>query len=74
MIARFVVFIAIAVSMMIVQLTLPLFNSLTGKNISLETQNIGFIAAALLLTTIATGLIAGTGGFAFHRAACGRRP
>lgn len=58
--ALVIVFIAIIISTVIVQIALPAFNQVTGKHISLETQNIGFIVASLLGVTVLTGLIAGS--------------
>ncbi|HTE31557.1 MAG TPA: ABC transporter permease, partial [Chryseolinea sp.] len=58
--ALVIVFLAIAVSCIIVQLCLPLFNDVTGKHISLEGSDPWFIAAALMGITLVTGLMAGS--------------
>lgn len=58
--AFILVMIAIILSIILLQLALPFFNELTDKNISLAAENAGYVAAALLLITIITGLIAGS--------------
>lgn len=55
-----IVVVAIMLSLVIVQLILPLFNELTGKIISLSEDNIFFILPTLVAITIVTGLIAGS--------------
>ena len=58
--ALVIVVIAILISTILVQATLPLFNELSGKNIALNRDNILYFGAALLILTIITGLIAGS--------------
>jgi putative ABC transport system permease protein len=43
-----------------VQIGLPYFNQVTGKNINFESGNIFFIIAALIIITLVTGVIAGS--------------
>jgi putative ABC transport system permease protein len=58
--ALFIVAVAIAVSLVFVQLLLPVFNQLTMKNIGYDSQNLGFFLMALIGITIITGLFAGS--------------
>jgi putative ABC transport system permease protein len=58
--AMFIVVVAIAVSFMLLQLALPFFNQLTGKDISLNTENVTFFIVATALLTIVTGILAGS--------------
>lgn len=57
--AMVIVLISIAMSAVAVQLMLPYFNQLTGKTISLGTENTGYFLIALLMLSIITGLLAG---------------
>jgi putative ABC transport system permease protein len=57
--AMVIVLISIATSAVAVQLLLPFFNQLTGKTLSLGTENAGYFAMALLLLSVVTGLLAG---------------
>ena len=58
--AMIVVTISIVVSVILVQLALPVFNELSGKNISFNSDNIVFFGAALVTLTVITGLVAGS--------------
>ncbi len=58
--AMVTVVIAIIISCMLVQLALPLFNQLTNKSITLNTENIRFFLLAALSITTVTGLLAGS--------------
>ncbi len=58
--AMVIVILAILVSVVLVQLGLPAFNQITGKTIALNTENIYFIASALLAITLITGIVAGS--------------
>jgi putative ABC transport system permease protein len=51
---------AVLISCIIVQICLPAFNQLTGKDIHLNATNIYFISLSLLAITIITGLTAGS--------------
>jgi putative ABC transport system permease protein len=51
---------AILLSLGLVQLILPLFNSITQKELSINAENVGYIAASLLVIGAFTGLIAGS--------------
>jgi putative ABC transport system permease protein len=55
-----IVVIAIVVSLVIVQAGLPYFNDVTGKAVSLETENLFYFSGALLLITLITGMVAGS--------------
>ncbi len=57
--AMVIVLISISTSAIAVQLILPYFNQLTGKTISLGTENTGYFVMALLTLTIVTGVLAG---------------
>jgi putative ABC transport system permease protein len=57
--AMVIVFISIALSALIVMLMLPFFNQVTGKDISLQTENAGYFVIALSLLALITGLLAG---------------
>ncbi|MGC4038239.1 MAG: ABC transporter permease [Chitinophagaceae bacterium] len=54
------VVIAIIISFILVQFALPLFNQLTGKNISLNGGNITFFLFASLMLIVITSLLAGS--------------
>ena len=58
--AMVIVVISIVLSMIMVQISLPFFNSLTDKTIALGASNLGNLAAGLVILTIVTGLIAGS--------------
>jgi len=58
--AMIIVLIAIMLSIVLVQIALPDFNTLTGKNISFGTANAVYFIIALIVLTIVTGLIAGS--------------
>lgn len=55
-----IVFIAMVLAIGIVQLTLPLFNEVTQKTLSINAQNITYIADSLLIIGLITGMIAGS--------------
>ncbi len=52
--------IAMILSVVFVQLALPIFNSIAQKNLSINGQNIGFIALMLVGISIVTGVISGS--------------
>lgn len=58
--AMVIVVIAIVISVAMVMVALPLFNELSGKNISFNRDNISYFVLALSVLTIVTGLIAGS--------------
>lgn len=58
--AMIIVMIAIFFSVMIVQLALPSFNQLTGKQIGFGSGNVLYFGMALVLITLITGLVAGS--------------
>ncbi len=58
--ALVIVVIAILLSIVILQLSLPFFNQVTGKSISFDGGNIQYIILALIGITILTGLVAGS--------------
>jgi len=58
--AMVIVTIAILVSVILVQVALPLFNELSGKSISLNRDTFAYFSIALLILTIVTGLAAGS--------------
>lgn len=51
---------AIFLSLIIVQLSLPFFNDLVGKNISIGNENIGYVILALSVIGIFTGVVSGS--------------
>lgn len=55
-----IVIIAMLISIILIQGTLPFFNELSGKNITFNGDNILYFSIALLILTIITGLIAGS--------------
>lgn len=55
-----IVVVSIMISLVLVQLALPMFNNLTGKAISFDTDNAGYFACALIGITLITGLLAGS--------------
>jgi len=58
--AMVIVVVAIALSIVLVQVMLPGFNQLTGKFITMSSENIYFILPALAAITLLTALIAGS--------------
>src|SRR5579871_184451 len=58
--AMVTVVIAIIISFILTRLSLPLFNQLTNKNISINAENITFFLFAALLLTVITGVLAGS--------------
>ena len=52
--------IAMILSAVFVQVSLPVFNLFTQKNLSISFQNIGYVTAALLGVSLLTGFIAGS--------------
>ena len=54
------VIISILGSIVIIQMALPFFNQLTGKNISFGTENLLYFGSALAIITLITGLVAGS--------------
>lgn len=57
--ALVIVLIAMLVSLVLIQMCLPLFNELTGKRLSLGETNLTFFAISLSSITLFTGLLAG---------------
>jgi putative ABC transport system permease protein len=55
-----IVLVAMVLSFILMQVTLPAFNDLTGKKIQLDQTNVSFIAVASLAITLVTGLLAGS--------------
>ena len=55
-----IVVIAIVLSLILVQIMLPVFNQLTTKQIVLDADKMIFFSSALAMVTIVTGLIAGS--------------
>ncbi|MBL7841859.1 MAG: ABC transporter permease [Cyclobacteriaceae bacterium] len=58
--AMIIVAISMIISVGIMQLALPMFNTLTGKTISFGSDNMLYFGGALLAITVITGLIAGS--------------
>ena len=58
--AMVIVLLAVAISVVLTQVSLPYFNYLTNKTISFDTDNAGYFALALLIVTVFTGLLAGS--------------
>ncbi|HEX7015346.1 MAG TPA: ABC transporter permease [Cyclobacteriaceae bacterium] len=58
--ALVIVTIAIVLSVLLVQVALPSFNELAGKNISFNNDNSLYFVLALVVLTIVTGIIAGS--------------
>ncbi|MGC3943051.1 MAG: ABC transporter permease [Chryseolinea sp.] len=58
--ALLIVTVSMLVSIILVQIALPLFNELTMKEITFGADNILYFAGALVIFTIATGLLAGS--------------
>jgi len=55
-----IVVIAIVLSLILVQITLPVFNQMTMKQISLDADKVIFFGSALVMVTVITGLISGS--------------
>jgi putative ABC transport system permease protein len=55
-----IVIIAILISIVILQLSLPFFNEVTGKTIALGSENIPYFMVALAVITMITALVAGS--------------
>ena len=55
-----ITFIAVILSVVFVQLTLPIFNLITQKNLSINTENVAFVMSILGGITIVTGVISGS--------------
>lgn len=58
--AMVIVVLSVIISIGLVQLGLPLFNQLTGKEIALSSSNMGFVAIALVTLIAITGVLAGS--------------
>lgn len=58
--ALLIVIIAVIISIGLVQLGLPLFNHLTGKAISLATENMVYFSSALVALIVITSFLAGS--------------
>jgi putative ABC transport system permease protein len=58
--ALIIVVIAILISTILVQVALPAFNELSGKNMSFTRDNIPYFGVALVILALITGLIAGS--------------
>ena len=58
--ALVIVLLSMLVSVILVQLALPLFNQLTGKVITLDSTSVVFLAVALASIALTTGLLAGS--------------
>jgi putative ABC transport system permease protein len=58
--AMVLVLIAMLFSMVLIQIGLPFFNNLTGKEISFNADNASYFALVLVLITVVTGLLAGS--------------
>jgi len=58
--AMVIVVISILISLVMVQLSLPIFNAVTEKNISFNSGNAAYVIGALAALTVVTGLLAGS--------------
>lgn len=58
--AMVIVAIAIFISIGIIQVALPIFNSITGKEIGFHSASVPFVAGSLLIITLVTGFVAGS--------------
>ena len=58
--AMVIVIISLLLSVIMVQISLPFFNDLTGKIISFNTENIEFFILALAVIAVVTGIVAGS--------------
>lgn len=52
--------IAVILSIMFAQLSLPIFNTITQKDLSINSQNVGFVVLVLAGVSIVTGVISGS--------------
>jgi putative ABC transport system permease protein len=55
-----IVFASLILSILLVTLVLPIINSVTAKDLSINSTNIAFVVAAMLTVGILTGLVAGS--------------
>ena len=55
-----IVLASLLISVLIVTLVLPMINSITGKDLSINSSNVIFIIAAMLAVGLITGLVAGS--------------
>ena len=55
-----IVLVAMLLSLGLVQVVLPIFNQFTQKELSVNTENMGYLAAALLAISLFTGVVAGS--------------
>ena len=55
-----IVVVAMVVSLGLVQVVLPVFNQFTQKQLSINSENMGYVAAALLAISLLTGFVAGS--------------
>ncbi|MEX1240253.1 MAG: ABC transporter permease [Cyclobacteriaceae bacterium] len=55
-----IVIFAVFVSLIMVQILLPLFNHVIGKTIAFSSENVTFIALTLISITLLTGVVAGS--------------
>jgi putative ABC transport system permease protein len=55
-----IVLISILISVILVQVALPVFNELSGKDFSFDKDNVLYFSIALIVLTLITGLIAGS--------------
>src|SRR5258706_1608753 len=55
-----IVLVAMLLSLGLVQVVLPIFNQFTQKELSVNTENMGYLAAALLAISLLTGVVAAT--------------
>lgn len=58
--ALMIVSISIVISTILVQVTLPLFNELSGKEIRFDQNNVVYFGIALIILTVITGVVAGS--------------
>jgi putative ABC transport system permease protein len=58
--AMLIVFFSILIGVLMVELSLPLFNEISGKAIVLGASNFGQFLVALILVAVITGLVAGS--------------
>ncbi|MEO7990040.1 MAG: ABC transporter permease [Chryseolinea sp.] len=58
--ALVIVFISITISVVMVQTSLPIFNQLTEKSISFDSDNAKYFVITLAIITIVTGILAGS--------------
>lgn len=58
--AMIIVAVSMLLSVILIMAVLPVFNEVAGKDLSFNEDNVKFFAAALIMLTIITGLIAGS--------------